>query len=259
MTINIGKLNTKHDKFNIHKILGSISLFHFFVNFCYPQKWNTLNIGIRSIFTLTHLILGLSSLIFKVPLKRSNIYLIYEQLRLHNILFTLRSILMWFSIAYEFDYKLFRISLIFLTMIGADIIVKMYPSGGTLIHRHGYSGNQSLLQKYSAYILSFAQIVGTYSMLFSNDLNTQINQIMVIQFGAFFATLTRKGVISSSCAAILYGTIATVAVLKTAYTYGIAYIIIPPLIFYTLRCLSRNPYYKYLLWSIFTIIYHLII
>ena len=95
----VRKLFTKEDKMNVHKILGFMAL----LSFCYRYLYvlpttGTLGMGhdFFSYFTLLHhMLLSCSSLIFHVLEHRNkrNPLIIYEEYRLHAILFTAKAIL----------------------------------------------------------------------------------------------------------------------------------------------------------------------
>jgi len=96
------KLNTKEDRFYMHKILGSLSLASFLYRYFYVlprtgtlgfDELNFLNVGTMVVHTL----LSSSAIIFKVPLKKifKQPTMIWEEYRLHAIGFTWRCTLVY--------------------------------------------------------------------------------------------------------------------------------------------------------------------
>ena len=67
-------LFTHHDNYNLHKILGFLCLFHYFIRFYWLIMYGTMYLQYNSIYTwatpICHLFLSLSSFIFHVPKTR---------------------------------------------------------------------------------------------------------------------------------------------------------------------------------------------
>ena len=92
---NITKLITKEDKFHIHKTCGIYILLNFIFQLEYYSIYN--DVYLTPCILLPHIILPLSSFFFNVLSKRPvghrmNMF-IWNELRLHAIIFSLRSVI----------------------------------------------------------------------------------------------------------------------------------------------------------------------
>ena len=111
------KLFTKEDNMFIHKFFGFLCLASFIYRYMYFVKFGTLGFENNSWFDFAtlavHFLLSFSSLIFHVLEKRlaSNPLIIYEEYRLHAIIFTGKKK----KISSTF-YKLFYLIFFFLTL-----------------------------------------------------------------------------------------------------------------------------------------------
>ena len=96
----MGRLFTPHDPYNLHKTLGVVAVLHTAFRLCcigkndmsFDGSWLTLGC------MAWHTTLSCSSLIFRLPQKRSMVKgaagsMIWPEYRLHSILFALRSML----------------------------------------------------------------------------------------------------------------------------------------------------------------------
>ena len=132
------KLFTKEDYLNIHKLFGLVALIHIVgmsILFFLPEKYcNTYKQKsriLRSIPSLIHSLLSLSSLQFIVPnISDGNIPAIHTMFRAHNICFALRGILCNLVIIWLEDkpviMKSFQAIIVMSTLICADWISKKF-------------------------------------------------------------------------------------------------------------------------------------
>ena len=94
----MANLFTKHDPYNIHKILGLIVLFHIFYRYylifllgtAFPENESLIQ---KTVSISFHGILSLSSLLLPLPNKRNfTSPMIWKEFRLHSIVFALRHV-----------------------------------------------------------------------------------------------------------------------------------------------------------------------
>ena len=89
-------LFTNHDKYHLHKLLGFGCLFNYLLRIYWLIIYGTMSLSadnwITSVIPVVHLTLSMSSFIFQVPKMRfSSKIIIWKELQLHNIVFTMRS------------------------------------------------------------------------------------------------------------------------------------------------------------------------
>ena len=198
------KLFTKEDEYFVHKIFGFLALLSFLYRYFYVLP-TTGNLGFSGtcfdVATLVvHFFLSFSSLIFHVVANRiiDRPLIIYEEYRLHAILFTTRCLF---------------VGLIGMFCNDMHPITRRYVIGGTLlsIHlsvdyvtsKHGTPGvtavrnDQKLSFKYLGLVYSFYQIVAVASHLIWCDRlgDLGFNSLIAIQSSAFLMTLKRKNII----------------------------------------------------------------
>jgi len=188
-------LFTSHDFYHIHAILGFLCL----VSFTY--SYSTLTV--KPVQWLPHLLLSCSSLIFKnVPAKRiaRNPTIIYQEYRLHAIVFTFRSFFIYLA-AYE--ERVMRLIIVLCASLIADIISRQFGDPRqTTVRGDGQARDKRvkiLIKLYSSYqiLASACHIAGQNSF---NGFTTLIS----IQSSAFLMTLVKKGKIRWYTHAILY-------------------------------------------------------
>ena len=205
---NIFKLNTKEDRFHIHKFLGIVSLsnfiYRYYLLFSYGNIF--LNTNYDMGLLCIHTGLSVSSLIFHIPNKRhSNLPMIYPEYRLHNIVFALRSILCCFIDFYIVQYKLYyKMSICILTMLSADYITKIYAEPNNFTMRSmPYSELIPLIEQNKITMFyTLQQISATLFMLM--NMNSAFSPLFAIQISSFLMTLVRKSIITSNTWHLLY-------------------------------------------------------
>jgi hypothetical protein len=138
---NVHKLMTKEDGHygHVHKIIGTAALVHYGYRTYLLMTTGSMQFD-DSNFTLAcillHMVLSVSSFIFKIPNNRINSApMIYPEFRLHSIIFAYRSLivmlLMWSSKRWDTVFPLyFRGVVVLLTMAAADTVTNRYRSDG---------------------------------------------------------------------------------------------------------------------------------
>ena len=220
----------------LHKILGISSLIHFFIHI---YGYTIQQRALRVMAINCHLLLGLSSFMFKVPRKRGNLYVIFKELQLHNIIFTIRCVFVWYLIEFAIDIPVARLLGIMSCHCIADVISKQYKNDEDTTMR-------TMGAWYSIAFMSYSQFVATYICLTSESQRPIILIIMSIQIGAFSGTLVRKGILSSCSAGVLYLFVLIITVyLSHLSLYEHAFV----LFIYALRTHKMTNANKYLLWT----------
>jgi hypothetical protein len=195
---NLHKLFTREDSTNIHKILGSISLFNYIYRFGSLFLYgNMFNDNLNALYLIgIHGLLSVSSLIFHIPRIRNKVGpMIYPEFRLHSIAFALRSVFCCFLYYYNFS-KIYHIYVCFLTMIGADIITYYYKDGNTM-RNMPFDENISFEDQNKITLMhSKSQIAATIFMI--GNITTAYSPLFAIQIAAFLMTLVRKNIIKSN-------------------------------------------------------------
>jgi len=202
---------------HLHKTLGFTSLLLFSI-----QLFNmyTLVPGdpMSLLYISPHLMLALSAKIFHVPTKRTaNKSTIHEEYRMHTILFSCRSIfiywLHWLNITNWFYYFFGT----FIWHIMADRVTILYfdeNAGTTIRGRTDYDGYENIhpvIIKTMRYIASLLQYAIIYYLAMPH-LNIQTFKIryislIAVQLTAFIKTLVLKRFFPSYYSGILYGII----------------------------------------------------
>lgn len=256
------KLVTNKDSFDfyglnflhVHKSLGLTSLLLFLFQLL---NMYTLTPGdpLSILYISPHFMLALSAKIFHVPIKRTvNKSTIHEEYRLHTIIFSFRSIfiyfLHWLNITNWFCY--FFGTLIW--HIIADRVTKIYydeNAGTTIRGRTDYDGYENIhpmIMTIMRYFASFSQYTITYylSMPHLNNATFKIRYIslIAIQLTAFIKTLILKRFIPSYYSGILYAIILIISLSYVNYNFNF---IMSGLIFGVMR--FRYNVNKYFLWS----------
>uniref|UniRef100_A0A6C0EJ81 Uncharacterized protein n=1 Tax=viral metagenome TaxID=1070528 RepID=A0A6C0EJ81_9ZZZZ len=255
----VKKLFTKEDPYFIHKIFGSLSLINFIYRYCFILiEHNDLGYSNWSNFNfytfLIHFILSSSSLIFTVLPNRiiSSPLIIYEEYRIHAILFTFRS----FGIYLMDQFNLLTQSRLILFILCChyliDWVTDTYGTKGVTAVRNN-DKYTTAVKYYGRYFYSFYQILVTGCLLspIGNKSNLAFNSIIAIQSSAFLMTLRRKGLIKWTTHAFWYS-----LALMLSYYYIIisvpTRVIIISLLVFILRIYKIN---KYLSWGLFLLVY----
>lgn len=204
---NIYKLVTNEDRFHIHKTMGVACLVNFFYRYFLLLTTGSMNLatGEGIGFICLHGLLSASSLIFHLPDNRiSGKPMIYPEMRLHTIIFTMRSVLCCLSYFLEL-HQTFRFFLIMATMFSADMVTEHYKlkNYGTTIRNMPYDARVTEEAKESVRLMnSQMQIGATLFMLGGSE--SAFFPMFAIQFASLLSTLVRKSIISANMWHILY-------------------------------------------------------
>mmetsp|Transcript_21837 Transcript_21837/g.21130 ORF Transcript_21837/g.21130 Transcript_21837/m.21130 type:complete len:325 (-) Transcript_21837:64-1038(-) len=206
---NVHKLMTKEDGHygHVHKMIGSAALAHYIYRTYLLVTTGTMQFD-SSMVTLycilLHMLLSVSSFIFKIPNNRINSApMIYPEFRLHSIIFAYRSlivmILMWGSKRYESVVPLYlRGAVVILTMVAADKVTSTYKDQGTTMRAMPFPAYISPLTRDRLNVFySVCQIFATSQVLFSYHLDEVFAVVFPIQIAALLMTMVRKSIISA--------------------------------------------------------------
>lgn len=259
---------------HLHKILGIFCLSHYIyrfylsVNYQITLKddpWQSgFDLSFGSLLCVwVHALLSLSSLVFHVLKKQTVKPMIWEEFRAHNILFAMRSIICFTItwLAYNLEnvekiQKILKVSVVLLTMKGADIITENLRDNNeqtttrTLKYWEGVSEN---VQKSFKFYYMLAQYQATISCLSQNYFFPSFSVMFPIQISSFLLTLCRKGYIDTYQYHKLYTISLAIPLFITWYNEYFYHVHLPAI---TLTLLKR--YFnmnKFILWTPFLIIY----
>ena len=198
-------LITHHDTFHIHKILGFSCLLNYFIRIFLKFKYGSMFIDYYS--PLFHLLLSLSSFIFKVPkLRLNNKTIIWKELQLHNIIFTFRSIFMIYHSLLFQDLNIIRFIGIVACHYFADLITDKYQINDKTTTRDiPYDNINKNLIWINKKFYAISQIVATTTLLLTNNSDNGFIIMFPIQLSTFLMTLVRKGIIGNNSRHLYYG------------------------------------------------------
>lgn len=246
------KLITHEDPIHIHKLFGIICILNYGLQY---YLYFTKKEPILNIYTiLPHIFLHLSSFIFKVlskrPTENKMSMFIWEELRMHSLIFAWRAC---FGIIFTQYTQI--ISLI--SMICADYVSYKYGTDGisTVRGQHIKVGKRKLIKEISSIFFSVSQFGAT--IITSGIMQKSPSKILIfstlppIQTSSFGMTLIRKNLINHKIWTIVY----SIELLTTYIIWYIEYknfnIIILSLLLYFIRVYSIS---KYIIWcSVFCI------
>jgi hypothetical protein len=201
---NIHKLKTKEDPFHIHKLLGILSLGHFayrYFNLFYTSMNFTTPYDLYCL--AIHSLLSITSLQFKIPKIRNHVSpMIYPEFRLHNLLFSFRSILCTLFFYYKLPI-IYNIIVCFVTMACADIVTYYYKDGTTM---RDMKFNYNIFDDTKYYITLFhskMQVCATLYMI--GNIDSAFSPLFAIQLSSFLMTLVRKNIIKTTHWHFIYG------------------------------------------------------
>ena len=256
---NLFKLVIREDPNFVHKIFGMSCLINFIYQFTYLFKHGHMNLmdnRYTPLIILTHAALSLSSFIFHVPFNRhKGLPMIYKEFRLHSIIFALRSVLCVLCFYYELSL-VFNVFFIYLTMVYADIVTKLYEAETKTLR--GMPFGKDIKEedtKKVTYMHSVQQFRATMFMI--GNIESAFAPLLAIQIAAFLMTLVRKSIISELDWHRLYA----ISLWLNIFVYWSfnsidtpIYLILGVYLFDYLR--AKQGHNKYLVWNyIFLIIY----
>lgn len=250
---NLFKLSTREDYFFIHKYLGIFCLINFIYRYYCLFVYGDMNFDNTSMtpFSITlHGLLSVSSLIFRVPTERhKGKPMIYQEFRLHSIIFALRSVFCSLCFYYQMSIY-YNVLIINLTMIFADIITHFFKAKTKTMR--GMPFGKSLTEEEKKTITrmhSSQQFAATIYMMV--NINFAFTPIFAIQIAAFLMTLVRKNIIDELDWHRVYAVALwiNIFVLSTTNIFMVLYICF---VYYGFRFFRFHFHInKYLLWNIF--------
>lgn len=190
----LSKLVTRHDRFHMHKVLGTACLVSFVCH--YAVSWpGTGSLGASWPAILLHLALSLTGLQFQVPAKRIKKWptIIWEEYRLHAVVFSFRAV----AVAGLSGFP--RVLGIAAVHLAADEVTRRHGEPGSTTVRGKHDRDPSrrlwwLTRSYAVY-----QYLALASHLAAPDaaaLDLAFNSFIAVQSSAFCMTLHRKGLIT---------------------------------------------------------------
>lgn len=191
----MARLFSSHDPYHVHAVLGLVCL----ASFVYSYT----TMSVMAVQWVPHVLLSCSSLVFSVPSKRiaRNPTIIYQEYRLHAIVFTFRSLLIYLA---SYEHRAMRLIIVLGASAVADLISReVGDPRQTTVRGNGQARDKRvkvLIKLYSSYqiIASAAHIAGQDAPF--NGFTTLIS----IQSSAFLMTLVKKGKIKWYTHAVLY-------------------------------------------------------
>ena len=261
----VTKLFTSEDQFYIHKILGAFALFSFGYRYFYMLPFYG-NLGFTGstfdIVTLfAHFALSSSSLLFHVLNQRivERPLIIYEEYRLHAILFTSTAISVSLFGLYADQYlaqycrNFVLVGIIFALRGLVDLVTYIYGTVGVTAVRNNNDGEY----KYIRLFYSFYQICALGSFIVYNDNlnNLGFNTLIAIQSSTFLMTLKRKSLIRWKTYVFWYS-------FSLVLSYYVMYVSLEPTFFLQMLVVFFFRVHfnvnKYMLWSSYTAVYYIV-
>ena len=256
----ISKLFTKEDKNYVHKTLGFLSLLSYVYRYCYvlPLTGTLGFVGSTlDYWTLfLHFILSFSSLIFHVVEKRivSNPLIIYQEYRLHAIMFTLKAVLIsvfgmnMHLFSSDFQARLYLGVLMIAIHLVVDYITAAYGTPGITTVRNNNDGSISNFKLF----FSYYQVLALTSQLMIGDrlCDLGFNGLIAIQSSAFLMTLKRKSIIRANSHMFWYSVALFLSIIYIWLVKGTLFFVIVAGCFLLKNKFNIN---KYLMWFIFSI------
>jgi hypothetical protein len=202
---NTYKLFTREDPLHIHKILGTICLLHYGYRYYLLLTTGTMDLHSDSAYVMVgiHGLLSVSSMIFHIPYNRiRSAPMIYPEYRLHSIIFALRSVICYYLTYYNLSKTYHGITCV-ITMIGADIVTNLYPSGTTTMRQMPFDNTIDEDTQHKIIVMQSTHQIGATLFMFGNA-DSCFSPMFAIQFAALLMTLVRKSIITTVQWHILY-------------------------------------------------------
>lgn len=254
------KLFSKDDQHYVHKVFGFLSLASFIYRYCYvlpttggigfkePNHFNWISLGI-------HFFLSFSSLIFHVVERRilSNPLIIYQEYRLHAILFTFRAVAVtifgWYM--HLLPTQVARVALwamIFAIHLTVDYVTAVYGTPGMTTVRVNNDGKIPEIKLFFAFyqVLAMSTHIVLDPMLYDLGWNT----LIAIQSSAFLMTLKRKSLIRSKTHFFWYSLALFLSMFDILMVKGAVFCLAVVVVFYFKVKFNLN---KYWMWTAFAI------
>ncbi|CAJ1356212.1 unnamed protein product [Effrenium voratum] len=271
-----GKLFTREDRFQIHKVLGVYVLLHYLYRhirvFAGNPTGGFTGSWLSLLMVIPHAMLSLSSLIFHIPRERvAEKPMIWQEFRAHNICFALRSFLcftlLWIAQHAEMQGSHFAVALRGVCVLGSAALClgamraadwatarlrekSAESTTATMPYWEGCS--QRTQGRFKAFYM-LAQILATGGCLASFNLFWPFAIMLPIQLASLLMTLVRKGILSTKGYHLIYtaslvvpffvGWISSPALFSGLAVGGLG-------LFYLRRCLPHGASSaKYMLWT----------
>ena len=259
---------THHDSFlfirHPHKLLGYGALIHTVYRYtrflCTGSMFDYKPYDVY--FIVPHIVLSLSSFLF--PIRESRVFsnqIIWRELQLHNIVFSLRSCSILLFHSFYGDIKWYepnlyinciKFGIVMSHHLAADIVSHFYRKGTTMRDMAWDNPNSALtitMKYFADRFYAFSQFGATTFLIFSETLHMEIAYaiLFAIQISTFLMTLRLKGIISNNMWHFVY----SLALLVPSYVIvqgkgneGTMYTIL----FYIWRVMLRQN--KYMGWCL---------
>lgn len=207
---NVPRLVTKEDIGNMHKTLGIMCLAHFAYRI---YEWATTGTMFTNdtapqvlFFVALHMALSGTSLLFHLPQNRvRSAPMLWPEGRMHSIIFAFRHLLcMVLMVTIPMQYNQYiRAALAIGTMLTADAATEYYKNldnklGTTMRGLPPPKTLSPTTMRCLNYYYSTCQILATVTTWYVPDLLSQFILVLPIQTAAFFLTLVRKGIMTTS-------------------------------------------------------------
>lgn len=195
-------LITNHDKLHIHKICGLyflLNTIYILFNYFIYNKILLKNDIYTNVVLVCQSMLSITSLQFNIPNKRNfSSPMIWKELRLHSIIFSLRHIMCTFLSIYQINYIFLRLFVVLFISNLATIITNKYGSDKfrTTSHMPYPDSFPEKIQKEFKFHYTLAQFGATTLCFFNNPILNWTGTIG-IQIAPLLMTLVRKGKIKS--------------------------------------------------------------
>lgn len=253
------KLFTQEDAFNMHKTLGLLSLLSFFYRYFYVfPTTGTLGFDGKLFDYLTfmlHMMLSSSSLVFHVLEKRllKNPLIIYEEYRLHAILFSLRCVIVGMVGLLGSYFEPYQQIVLWLGMCGihlaVDNVTEKYGTPGVTAVRANDPNNLKYVKLFYAYYQILA--IGSHLTINPRLADLGFNTLIAIQSSAFMMTLKRKNIVRWTSYIFWYGLALLLSIVYIAKAKGFHFLALMLIPFIGRTQLGIN---KYIVWSLYVII-----
>ena len=256
----IGKLATKEDPYHLHKGMGILSILSFFYRYgLVYTRTGTLGFS-GTLFDwatlFVHMTLALSSKLFRVPKKRlaSKPMVIYEEYRLHAMIFTLRCVSVYAcAVLWPAEQRPFYAIAIIVAAhhLLADYVTKLHGNGSTAVRTNAKDLNS--FYKRVALFYSFYQFMAIASHILPNDRLADLgwNAIIAIASSAFMMTLYRKRIIRGMTHVVVYSFCLLLSMFHIARLIGLVATLLVAATFLLRINLPRKYSNKYVCWALF--------
>jgi hypothetical protein len=256
------KLNTKEDKFFLHKILGIYCTLHYiwrYIKFSSTGKMGFDNLGIPSALSVVpHFLLPITSFFFHVLSKRiqSKPTIIWEEMRLHSIIFSTRSIAIFYWCYFNLpggDSIFCRLAIVLFFHVLSDLASKKYgePGKTTIRVLETATSSDPLISTIVKRFYAFAQIAATASLILPgpHTLDVSFSILIGIHYAAFLMTLNRKNIISKITYNIGYAISLLLVTIIVYCQLGASFYFWTTLLF-AARVYGINKYIIWFIWGI---------